>query len=135
MEKIISYKSCSGARRIKEVVYSPEPHPQSLAALILIKNRYMLQDPEANPFISWQIYHQRKQEVLKEHFAKYGRYICYRCGRDDLSANVPKKSARFLTIDHIVPVSRGGSYTSKSNLAVCCNKCNNEKGDKLEVSL
>ena len=31
-----------------------------------------------------------------------------------------------LTLDHIVPVSRGGRST-RGNLVVCCRKCNQEK--------
>jgi 5-methylcytosine-specific restriction endonuclease McrA len=35
-----------------------------------------------------------------------------------------------LTIDHVVPVSRGGK-TSFENCVTACRKCNNTKGDKL----
>lgn len=31
-----------------------------------------------------------------------------------------------LTMDHLVPLARGGKST-KSNLVPCCKKCNNEK--------
>jgi 5-methylcytosine-specific restriction protein A len=31
-----------------------------------------------------------------------------------------------LTMDHIVPLSRGG-FTVKSNVAPCCKECNNQK--------
>ncbi|MBJ66589.1 MAG: HNH endonuclease [Gemmatimonadetes bacterium] len=31
-----------------------------------------------------------------------------------------------LTMDHIVPISRGG-YTVKSNVVPCCKECNNQK--------
>ena len=34
--------------------------------------------------------------------------------------------AEELTLDHIVPVSRGGRST-RGNLVVCCRKCNAEK--------
>jgi 5-methylcytosine-specific restriction endonuclease McrA len=41
-----------------------------------------------------------------------------------------------LTLDHVVPRSRGGS-TSWDNLVACCHRCNNIKGDRLpeEVGL
>ena len=35
-----------------------------------------------------------------------------------------KKDA--VTMDHIVPISRGGKST-KSNVVVCCKECNNKK--------
>ena len=43
---------------------------------------------------------------------------CYYC-----EAVVERKLA---TMDHIIPVSRGGRST-KSNIVVCCKDCNNRK--------
>jgi len=49
---------------------------------------------------------------------KISKGICYYCGKEfDL---------RQLTMDHIVPISRGGQST-KSNVVVCCKDCNNKK--------
>ena len=45
--------------------------------------------------------------------------ICHYCGK--------KFPPGELTIDHIVPVVRGGRST-RGNLVVCCKKCNREKG-------
>lgn len=36
-----------------------------------------------------------------------------------------------LTIDHIVPISKGGK-SGKYNLQPLCSKCNNKKGTKTE---
>lgn len=44
--------------------------------------------------------------------------ICHYCGK--------KFPPEELTMDHIVPISRGGQST-KGNVVVCCKKCNNEK--------
>lgn len=44
---------------------------------------------------------------------------CQYCGRSDLT----------LTIDHVVPVSRGGEETWE-NLVCACVRCNNKKGDR-----
>ena len=44
--------------------------------------------------------------------------ICHYCGR--------KFPAEELTMDHIVPLSRGGT-SSKNNVVVCCKDCNNKK--------
>ncbi|MGD0282946.1 MAG: HNH endonuclease [Dissulfurispiraceae bacterium] len=43
---------------------------------------------------------------------------CYYC-----NANVP---AKMLTMDHIVPVARGGRSV-KSNIVTACKTCNNKK--------
>ena len=45
-------------------------------------------------------------------------YKCVYCGRDD----VP------LTIDHKIPVEKGGT-DDEGNLCACCRKCNRKKGD------
>ena len=34
------------------------------------------------------------------------------------------------TIDHVVPVSHGGSQLDSTNLVMCCRSCNSRKGDK-----
>ncbi len=44
---------------------------------------------------------------------------CQFCGRSDLT----------LTIDHVMPISRGGE-DSWENLVCACVKCNNRKGDR-----
>jgi len=44
--------------------------------------------------------------------------VCYYCG----SPTPPKE----LTMDHIVPISRGGKST-KGNIVPCCKTCNNKK--------
>ncbi|MBI5417354.1 HNH endonuclease [Candidatus Poribacteria bacterium] len=44
--------------------------------------------------------------------------ICYYCQK-----KIPSNE---LTMDHIVPLSRGGKST-KGNVVACCKVCNNEK--------
>lgn len=46
----------------------------------------------------------------------------YRCVYCDSKVN--------LTLDHLIPVSKGGKSTW-NNLVTCCKKCNTMKGDKL----
>ena len=48
--------------------------------------------------------------------------ICYYCRQHF----VPQE----LTMDHIIPLSRGGS-TEKYNIAVCCKECNTKKKQSL----
>ena len=57
-------------------------------------------------------------------YAKYGGHCGY-CGR--------KLSPTSMTVDHIVPVSRGGG-NSIENLMPCCRECNEAKAaDNLEM--
>lgn len=46
-------------------------------------------------------------------------YTCLYCGKNNGA----------LTIDHIIPKSRGGKETW-DNMVVCCPRCNNRKGDQ-----
>lgn len=52
---------------------------------------------------------------------KRDNFTCRNCG-----------SRKYLHIDHIKPVSKGGK-TIKSNLQTLCSKCNIKKGSKYEV--
>lgn len=56
-------------------------------------------------------------------FARDG-FKCYICGTE---LGLISKNA---TIDHVVPTSRGGLSTF-DNMRLCCDPCNNAKGDLL----
>ena len=58
----------------------------------------------------------RKNILLRD------RHTCQFCGRVFPAAE--------LTLDHVMPRSRGG-HTDWDNLVACCHACNNLKGDRL----
>jgi 5-methylcytosine-specific restriction endonuclease McrA len=58
----------------------------------------------------------RKNILLRD------RYTCQFCGRVFPAGD--------LTLDHVIPRSRGG-HTDWDNLVACCHACNNLKGDRL----
>ena len=58
----------------------------------------------------------RKNILLRDH------YTCQYCGKVFNPAD--------LTLDHVMPRSRGGS-SNWDNLVACCKRCNNRKGNKL----
>jgi 5-methylcytosine-specific restriction endonuclease McrA len=55
---------------------------------------------------------------------KCDKGICHYCGR-----SIPPKE---LTMDHIVPIARGGK-TTKGNVVPCCKECNNLKKQLLPM--
>ena len=57
-------------------------------------------------------------KVSRRRVMKRDGYECGYCG-----------SKKNLTIDHIIPRSKGGGNTW-DNLVTCCNRCNNEKDNK-----
>ena len=50
--------------------------------------------------------------------AQLQRGVCHYCGQHVGAAN--------LTMDHVIPVARGGRST-RGNCVPCCKACNNEK--------
>lgn len=56
--------------------------------------------------------------VNRHRVFKRDEYQCVYCG-----------SQKELTIDHVLPRSRGGKNTW-TNLVTCCSKCNHKKGNK-----
>ena len=61
-------------------------------------------------------------EPLRWEIFERDNFTCQKCG-----------SRRLLTIDHIIPKSKGG-LTVKDNLQTLCKACNIKKGKKLEAS-
>jgi 5-methylcytosine-specific restriction protein A len=53
---------------------------------------------------------------------KTSKGVCHHCGEMSLP--------RELTMDHLVPIARGGKST-KGNLVASCKKCNSEKKHRL----
>lgn len=49
--------------------------------------------------------------------------------RDDHTCQYCGARGRRLTVDHVVPRSRGGS-SAWTNVVACCNRCNEYKGDR-----
>ena len=52
--------------------------------------------------------------------------ICHYCNR--------KVAVKELTMDHVIPLSRGGR-SSKGNLVPCCKACNTAKKDGMPVEI
>ncbi len=50
--------------------------------------------------------------------------VCHYCGRNF--------TPRLLTMDHIVPIARGGK-TTKGNVVPCCKDCNTRKKSMLPM--
>jgi len=100
-----------------------EPHPQSLAALVLLTKRLA---PRPISYKSWLKY---RKWFLREHLKKHKTLICFYCGNGPL-----KKQSDFnrdlATLDHVKPLSKGGERFHSSNLVIACYTCNSRKKDK-----
>lgn len=78
-----------------------------------------------------------REQLLRENQQRNdGKLVCYYCGRDDLVSEVEDMSsaarrAILATIDHKVPLSKGGKQFDPDNCVVACCPCNEKKGNKL----
>lgn len=59
--------------------------------------------------------------LSKKNILTRDNHTCQYCG---------SKPGKSITIDHIIPISRGGK-DEWENLVACCLKCNNDKNNKL----
>ena len=64
-----------------------------------------------------------RDEFREEHIERHGSY-CPAC-----DSTVPFEN---LSVDHIVPMSRGGR-TSRANAAILCRRCNSRKGNSMSM--
>ena len=55
-------------------------------------------------------------------------WTCYLCGVKVVKSSVYRKD--MATIDHVVPLVKGGSHTY-GNVKTCCHSCNSKKKDKI----
>ncbi|KNX39496.1 hypothetical protein VV01_14570 [Luteipulveratus halotolerans] len=69
------------------------------------------------------VIHHVEREAIFERDA----FRCYLCGTDTSKATSPF-DPRSATVDHVVPLSRGGEHTL-TNLRCCCLHCNSSKRD------
>jgi 5-methylcytosine-specific restriction endonuclease McrA len=69
---------------------------------------------------------QRARELRQTHWwrRKQARGVCHYCGR--------VFSPSQLTMDHLVPLARGGKST-RSNCVPCCKECNTKKHSLLPL--
>ena len=73
-----------------------------------------------------KIERRKAQELRKSSWWKQqlGKGICYYCEQ--------RFAKELLTMDHVVPLARGGKSTKK-NCVVACKTCNTDKGSQLSV--
>jgi 5-methylcytosine-specific restriction protein A len=55
-----------------------------------------------------------------------GKGVCYHCGG--------KFSPDEITMDHLIPIARGGT-SDKKNCVPCCKECNSKKGHKTRAEM
>ncbi len=122
----VYYKSVINKRY--GIVLCEEPNIQSPASLALLNKQLAKQSENFyNPF-TWILFRRRFFDLLKKAGADL---TCRYCHKEHLKAKTNDKE-HLATLDHIVPVSKGGKIYDPNNLAVVCYSCNMRKQDSSE---
>ena len=123
LSSILSRRSRKEFMKRHEVMVK-DPHIQSQAALVLLCDKYTEES-----ISQWLKF---KDEYIKEYLKEHDKLECAYCGRDDLVIENEgrRQHANLATLDHIHPLSKGGSKYDPENIAIACYKCNQEKGNK-----
>ena len=123
-------------RKEYHYIYVSDPHVQSEASYLLLKNVYKLRErkegrtavPEWRRWLTFRNKYMRRK--LKE---TKGNLTCLYCGAEHLDPNMNnpfrKRSRKAATIDHIIAQANGVKKYDEGNMCVCCNACNNSKKD------
>lgn len=96
------------ARRLAALKYSRSEYGKANCLKNYRKRRARLNDAHTSAY---------SVEQLKDHFAKFGDRCVY-CGEDGTNRKV--------TVDHLLPISRGGA-DALGNLVPACSRCNRSK--------
>lgn len=122
------YRSRARNNKDRYIILTEHPAPGSLAEYLLLKKSLQTRDPNYNVGY-WLVF---RCKWLRERKREVKTLTCTYCSKYLTVKNGKKNSA---TVDHIIPISRGGDRFDPSNMTVCCPKCNNRKGDKLLCEL
>lgn len=99
-------------------MYRGAVYRKSLAALVLLVRGY--HRFEVDEWMDFRLEYLGQFDVLE----------CFYCGKIDLKAETENED-ELATVDHVVPLAKGGDKYDPENLVVACLRCNNNKKDKL----
>lgn len=134
VQKIVKSSSSGRTKEIEIVYFDENLSSKSRAAYILLKDELRFQDVD---YIETLSFRSEEIEFSRNYLTKEkelnGDLVCSYCGRPHLEIEyegmlIPERKKA--TVDHIVPVSKGGDKFSPKNIRVACSPCNTKKGDK-----
>lgn len=134
MKVINTYRSGTGSTVHSHTFYGKifqTPHIKSYAALILLQNYLYVRDKdylEDNFMVRINFSRDYLSDQLKQH----GKLTCKYCSKTDLQieySDMHVSKANKATIDHVIPLSKGGKFYDLNNIVIACSKCNCSKGN------
>jgi len=124
-------------KRYNEYVLENEPHIKSRASYVLLVD-YLKRNDEFYGKFELIKYFKFREEFLSNILNNIGYLECSYCHRKDLiigytkieDSHLNNKINNLATIDHIIPLSKGGPKYDVKNCTCSCKKCNRRKNDK-----
>ena len=109
------------ARRAIVLVLKGLAQPEEMSAQTLHAARRQFPVPSVIRLLEYRRIPHQNRALSRKNILMRDRHACQYCGRTGQSAT--------LTLDHVIPRSRGGE-TAWENLVACCHECNNRKGSR-----
>ncbi len=110
-----------GARRAIVLVLKGVASAEETSAHTVSAARQHLSIPSVIRLLEYRRIPHQTRALSRKNILMRDRHICQYCQRTGHHSP--------LTLDHVVPRSRGGD-TSWENLVACCHDCNNRKGNR-----
>src|ERR1700742_4904296 len=111
-----------GARRALVLVLKGVARTEEEQGTLLHSHRMNLQMPSVIRLLEYRRIPHQTRALSRKNILLRDRNTCQYCG--------VLLSSSDLTLDHVIPRSRGGS-SSWENLVACCHPCNRKKGNRL----
>ena len=109
------------ARRAIVLVLKGLAHPEEISPETLHAARRQFNVPSVIRLLEYRRIPHQNRALSRKNILMRDRHVCQYCGKTGQSAS--------LTLDHVIPRSRGGE-TAWENLVACCHECNNRKGSR-----
>ena len=116
--------------KMRHEVIVDDPIISTHAAAVLLSQKY--KDWEIEEWITI------KREFLRKSKEREGDLVCHYCDKTGLNMEpdpTGKKLGKLATIDHVIPISKGGSRTDEKNFVVACWSCNHKKGNNVDFAV
>ena len=114
------------ARRALVLVLKGVANTEELNAQLLHACRTHYPIPSVIRLLHYRRIPHRTRALSRKNILMRDRSTCQYCGQTG--------SMQELTLDHVVPRSRGGK-SCWENLVACCKRCNHRKGDRMPVEV
>ena len=111
---------------MKPKVLVENPHPQSMASYLLLKEYLATKVEYSDGYKGWLRF---RFELLTRWLNDRGDLVCHYCGKSGLPIDHPSQR-QVATIDHVIALANGGEMFNEANLVVACRRCNSIKGCK-----